>query len=170
MQILQHWMGCEGYWSHSVNKWLCNVNMKGLTQKWFWSISRYFVTFKIMVFWHTTPYSMVNRHQCSGGTHFLHHQDRRLREEPTASINFNVRDGSSGFFWNVGIYLPDYISSHPGRFMFNIHSHENLKFCISVALLGGAMKNCEECQDSEVHPEIYTGLTPNTSQKHYFCC
>jgi len=31
-------------------------------------------------------------------------------------------------------------------------------------------ENCEECQDSAVHPEIYTGLIPNASQKHYFCC
>lgn len=48
-----------------------------------------------------------------------------------------------------------------------IHSHEKLTFCIlSVALIVGVMKNCEECQDSAVHPERYTGLIPNTSQKH----
>jgi len=51
-----------------------------------------------------------------------------------------------------------------------IHSHEDLKFCVLSVALGGAMKNCEECQDSGFHPEIYTGLIPNTSQKHYFCC
>jgi len=41
MQILQHCVDCEGYWSNSVNQWLCNVNMKSLIQKSFWSISRY---------------------------------------------------------------------------------------------------------------------------------
>jgi hypothetical protein len=43
-----------------------------------------------------------------------------------------------------------------------IHRHEHLKFCIlSVAFVGGAMKSSEECEDNEVHPEIYTGLIPD---------
>jgi hypothetical protein len=117
MQILQPCVGCEGYWSDIVNHWLCNVNVKGLIQKWFWSVSRYFVIFKIMVFWHAMVYRMVNRHQYSVGTDFLHVQDRRLEEESTASIHLNIRDGSSGFLWSVGTYLPDYILSHHGRFM-----------------------------------------------------
>lgn len=117
MQILQHCVGCEGYWSNNVNHWLCNVNIKGLIQRWFLSASRYFVIFKIMVFWHTMPYSMVNRHQYSGGTDFLHIQDRRLREESTASIQLNVHNRSSGLLWSIGTYLPDYILSHRVRFM-----------------------------------------------------
>lgn len=127
-------MDCEGYWSNNVNKWLCKVNMKWLIQKWFWSISRYFVTFKIIVIWLITSYSMVNRHQYSGETHFLHLQDRRFWEEPAASINLNVRDGSSGFFWNVGTHLPDYISFHPERFMLLFTATRNSNFVYYLLL------------------------------------
>jgi hypothetical protein len=134
MQVLQHCVDCEGYLLNTGNQWLCNVTMKGLIQKWFWSISRYFVTFKIMAFWNTTPYSMVNTHQYSRGTHFLHLQDRRLREEPTASINLNVCVGSSGFFWSVGTYHPDYISSHLGRFMLLFTAMRNSNFVYYLLL------------------------------------